>query len=263
LVPDFGASDSTRTAVPTVLGEASPPRPTRENAPIAVPAAAAEPPGTQKQLPWSAPPRAKLRNEAPRPLAFDAPSAASPVEQLSPPAPANVATSMDVEPPAEAQNWGSRQSPPDGFEQVAASPPTIVASYREAADSTASITPIGPPPWPRPTDGDLPRTHVVVDGDSLARLAGRYLDDPRRSDEIFEANRGLLSDPDLLPIGVELVIPSRAAASSAALESPQSFRPRAVAAHAAAAGGLVPVRPIPSSTGAVPRAQLTRPVPVE
>ena len=52
----------------------------------------------------------------------------------------------------------------------------------------------------------MPRTHVIVDGDSLAKLAGRYLDDPHRSGEIYELNRGVLTDPELLPIGTELVI---------------------------------------------------------
>jgi hypothetical protein len=94
-------------------------------------------------------------------------------------------------------------------------------------------------------------------------LAGRYLDDPHRSGEIFEANRGLLSDPDLLPIGTELVIPSRTGLSQSDGQSPQSFVPRAVAIHASAGGGLVPVRPVPSSAGTVPRAQLARPLPVE
>ena len=50
-----------------------------------------------------------------------------------------------------------------------------------------------------------------MDGDSLAKLAGRYLDDPRRSEEIFTLNRGVLSDPELLPIGAELKIPPRTA----------------------------------------------------
>jgi nucleoid-associated protein YgaU len=49
--------------------------------------------------------------------------------------------------------------------------------------------------------------HTVVDGDTLSKLAARYLG---RSDaylEIFELNRGVLSSPDLLPIGAKLRIP--------------------------------------------------------
>ncbi len=57
-----------------------------------------------------------------------------------------------------------------------------------------------------------PKTHIVVDGDSLAKLAKRYLDSPDRADVIFAANRDVLKSPDLLPIGVELKIPGRATA---------------------------------------------------
>ena len=43
-----------------------------------------------------------------------------------------------------------------------------------------------------------PRTHKIVDGDTLPALAERYLGsaDPH---EIFAANRDVLSDPELLP----------------------------------------------------------------
>jgi nucleoid-associated protein YgaU len=50
--------------------------------------------------------------------------------------------------------------------------------------------------------------HRVVDGDSLPRLAERYLGDERRAGEILEANRDVLLRPDLLPLGVRLRIPT-------------------------------------------------------
>ena len=50
-------------------------------------------------------------------------------------------------------------------------------------------------------------THTIVDGDTLAALAQRYLGSPARASEIFDANRNVLSDPELLPIGAELKIP--------------------------------------------------------
>jgi phage tail protein X len=49
----------------------------------------------------------------------------------------------------------------------------------------------------------------VVDGDKLPALAKRYLGSADRFREIYEANRAVLNSPDLLPIGVELVIPPR------------------------------------------------------
>ncbi len=56
--------------------------------------------------------------------------------------------------------------------------------------------------------------HRVQDGDTLPELAARYLGDPNRFMEIFEANRHVLASPDLLPIGVELIIPRSAPSGS-------------------------------------------------
>jgi len=53
------------------------------------------------------------------------------------------------------------------------------------------------------------RYHLVVDGDTLAELARRYLGSARRAGEIFEANRDVLPSPDALPIGARLRIPPR------------------------------------------------------
>jgi len=52
------------------------------------------------------------------------------------------------------------------------------------------------------------RIHVVHQGDSLERLAKRYLSDEGRALEIFDLNRGVLDNPHLLPIGAELHIPA-------------------------------------------------------
>lgn len=84
------------------------------------------------------------------------------------------------------------------------SPPPLSAKYPEA-DPPAS-----PPRRPKsdllqPATG--PRTHKIVDGDTLAALAQLYLGSAARAREIFDANRDVLSDPELLPIGVELKIP--------------------------------------------------------
>ena len=54
-----------------------------------------------------------------------------------------------------------------------------------------------------------PRLHTIVDGDTLSDLAARYLGGSHRAAEIFEANRGLLASPELLPIGAEIVIPAQ------------------------------------------------------
>ena len=53
-----------------------------------------------------------------------------------------------------------------------------------------------------------PIRHVVADGDTLTKLAARYLGSSERYLEIFHANRGVLANPDLLPIGAVLEIPA-------------------------------------------------------
>ncbi len=56
---------------------------------------------------------------------------------------------------------------------------------------------------------DKPRAkqHTIHDGDTLESLAIRYLGDASRATDIFQANPRVLDDPDVLPIGVEIVIP--------------------------------------------------------
>ncbi len=65
---------------------------------------------------------------------------------------------------------------------------------------------------PRPAVARLEesvRAHKVVDGDTLASLAQRYLGQADRAREIFEANRDVLPGPEALPIGAVLRIPPR------------------------------------------------------
>lgn len=53
--------------------------------------------------------------------------------------------------------------------------------------------------------------HIVHPGDSLERLAKRYLGDEGRAIELFDHNRQVLENPHLLPIGAELRIPASTA----------------------------------------------------
>ena len=110
----------------------------------------------------------------------------------------------------------------------------------------------------RPSSPQPPRRHEIVDGDTLAELARRYLGSSDRWIEIYQANRQTLSDPELLPIGLELVIPgdSPAAVRDATSSSPAQLSPRGSSANGdepspdvrriesangSAADGLVPV----------------------
>ena len=49
--------------------------------------------------------------------------------------------------------------------------------------------------------------HIVRNGDTLEKLAERYLGDAGRALELFDLNRDQLANPHLLPIGAELRIP--------------------------------------------------------
>jgi len=49
--------------------------------------------------------------------------------------------------------------------------------------------------------------YITKSGDSLSKLAGTYLGNIMDYMKIFDQNRSKLSNPDLLPIGIELWIP--------------------------------------------------------
>jgi nucleoid-associated protein YgaU len=55
-----------------------------------------------------------------------------------------------------------------------------------------------------------PRLYVVAPGDSLARIAGRYLGDPARWPRIHDLNRNLLGPDDLIRPGDRLRLPADA-----------------------------------------------------
>jgi nucleoid-associated protein YgaU len=87
-------------------------------------------------------------------------------------------------------------------------PPELAQSYPEANLSGTSRWGITMkqmlPETARPA---ARQTHKVVDGDTLASLAERYLGTKDGAAAIFEANRDVLSNPAILPIGAELKLP--------------------------------------------------------
>lgn len=62
--------------------------------------------------------------------------------------------------------------------------------------------------WAIESEAGGPRRHTIEDGDTLQSLAGRYLGDPKRWQEILDANPGTLA-AELLPLKTEIVIPDR------------------------------------------------------
>ena len=54
---------------------------------------------------------------------------------------------------------------------------------------------------------NLEQWHDVVSGDTLSKLAKKYYGDPSLYMKIFEANRDVLKDPNLIKVGQRLRIP--------------------------------------------------------
>ncbi len=50
--------------------------------------------------------------------------------------------------------------------------------------------------------------HTVASGESLSKIAKKYYGDPMKYTAIFEANRNILKNPDLIHPGQDLVIPN-------------------------------------------------------
>lgn len=67
-------------------------------------------------------------------------------------------------------------------------------------------------PAPRPA-GDAPsaapvKTYTVAAGDSLSKIAKKFYGDANQWKKIFEANRDIIKNPDLIKPGQTLKIPN-------------------------------------------------------
>ncbi len=51
--------------------------------------------------------------------------------------------------------------------------------------------------------------HTVAPGDTLGKLAKEYLGDANRYMDLFNANKGVLTDPNMIKVGQKLTIPAR------------------------------------------------------
>lgn len=66
-----------------------------------------------------------------------------------------------------------------------------------------------PPTEPVPETPPTPETYVVQPGDTLSGIAKKVYNDYRLWPQIFEANRDKLSSPNLIRVGMELLIPPK------------------------------------------------------
>ena len=151
-------------------------------APAASPVVAAQPP---RETPTG-----------PTRLEFSGATASAPAAESAPP----VSPTPLVDPLAASLAPATAAALPSAAEPPAAAAPGPV--YTTIADVVPSDD--------APPAGE--RLHVIHDGDTLERLAKRYLGDESRAVEIFDLNQDVLANPHVLKIGVELRIPPTAAA---------------------------------------------------
>jgi nucleoid-associated protein YgaU len=57
-------------------------------------------------------------------------------------------------------------------------------------------------------DSSVFHRHTVASGESLSKIAKHYYKDPMKYTAIFEANKNILKNPDMIHPGQELVIPN-------------------------------------------------------
>lgn len=175
------------------------------------------------------------------------PDSSPPLDLFSTAKPANSPPTDSATRPASppGNNAAMAQSEPTpAAGQVSAAPakprPTEIAEANEFHTAAGTVTEkptdaavpdlpskFGPPDPPSQAtqsdahcepaaSGTPPKIHRVVDGDSLALLAERFLGSAARANEIFACNRDVLSDPELLPIGARLRIPAGPAPAQSA-----------------------------------------------
>ena len=90
---------------------------------------------------------------------------------------------------------------PDLYMADSGAPPTTNYTYEPAPTKPAQLA------SPETSMGYGRSTHVVTKGDTLFKLARSYYNDAAKWKDIYAANQGVLSDPNMLRVGQELVIP--------------------------------------------------------
>ena len=85
-------------------------------------------------------------------------------------------------------------------------PPADFSNVKSGHSSTAPERTVRAPE-PTPPAAPADRTYVVVKGDSLSKIAKREYGDAGKWRRIFEANRDIIKDPDLIHPGQKLRIP--------------------------------------------------------
>ena len=94
--------------------------------------------------------------------------------------------------------FGGKEKPKPDFSKVQ-------SGSSSTAPAPAPPASAGPPAPPKPEE---PTTYVVVAGDNLSKIAKRIYGDANQWRRIYEANRDVIKNPDLIYPGQKLVLPS-------------------------------------------------------
>ncbi len=96
---------------------------------------------------------------------------------------------------------------------------------RESAPRLTATREPAPAAGDSPRASEPPRAYVIGKGDTLLRIARNVLKDEKRWREIYDLNRDVLKNPDVLPAGVKLKLPASRPSREARVEKPTSARP--------------------------------------
>jgi nucleoid-associated protein YgaU len=239
LVADAWTTAAATDSRPAVPGE-SPAAFSPVPADLAPPVAAAVP----GQVDWTAPEASAaapvaLRTDYAPPVPPDRlPPVTEALMALGPNMNGTYRSTLDVPPPALLD---------------AHAPPPLAASWAVAEPPRTSV----PAPAPAAVVGqdEVPASYVIRDGDDLTGIAARFYGHPGAAASVWSANRDLIPDPNLLPIGVALRLPPpwsvRGLPPAAAGAGGRSIEPpvAGVAPHPAPAGTAASVPAAPGWLG--------------
>lgn len=130
---------------------------------------------------------------------------------------------QDFVPPDLASEYRSHAERTESGEnsQDTSSRPADAPARPDTAPAKPAIAQAKPKPKSRKTAPEsTPRRHRIAEGDTLTRLAEKYLGSRDRYLDLFQANAEVLFDPRLIPIGVEIVIPDPTTVVAQAAPSP-------------------------------------------
>jgi len=80
--------------------------------------------------------------------------------------------------------------------------------FSNVSAGASSTAPAAPEPTATTGTSDSAKSYTVVSGDSLSKIAKREYGDANKWRTIYEANRDLIKDPDLIYPGQELKVPT-------------------------------------------------------